>query len=121
MFCIQLDFFALTLALPDMARTFAVTPQSAQWALSGYMLSLGSLFIVAGRVGDIVGRRRAFLTGCILFTATMIGAALAPNLAALVTFRVLQGAGPGLIFPVGIARWPGRTAPGSSRISGRPR
>jgi hypothetical protein len=58
-----LDFFALTLALPDMARTFAVTPQSAQWALSGYMLSLGSLFIVAGRVGDIVGRRRAFLTG----------------------------------------------------------
>jgi MFS family permease len=75
MFCIQLDFFALTLALPDMARSFAVTAQSAQWTLSGYMLSLGSLFIVAGRIGDIVGRRRAFGTGCLLFTATMIGAA----------------------------------------------
>lgn len=59
MFCIQLDFFALTLAVPDMARSFAVTAQSVQWALSGYMLSLGSLFIVAGRIGDIVGRRRA--------------------------------------------------------------
>lgn len=61
------------------------------------MLSLGALFIVAGRVGDIVGRRRAFVFGCVLFTATMIGAALAPNLAALVTFRVLQGAGAGLL------------------------
>lgn len=103
LFCIQLDFFALTLALPDMARTLSVTAQSAQWTLSGYMLSLGSLFIVAGRIGDIVGRRRAFLTGCLLFTGTMIGAALAPSLPVLVVFRVLQGAGAGLMFPVGIA------------------
>jgi EmrB/QacA subfamily drug resistance transporter len=103
MFCIQLDFFALTLALPDMARSFAVTAQSAQWTLSGYMLSLGALFIVAGRVGDIVGRRRAFCTGCLLFTGTLIGAALSPSLPVLVAFRVLQGAGAGLMFPVGIA------------------
>lgn len=48
MFCIQLDFFALRLALPDMARSFSASPESAQWALSGYMLSLGALFIVAG-------------------------------------------------------------------------
>lgn len=103
LFCIQLDFFALTLALPDMARSFSASPESAQWTLSGYMLSLGALFIVAGRVGDIVGRRRAFVFGCVLFTATMIGAALAPTLPALVAFRVLQGAGAGLLFPVGIA------------------
>jgi MFS family permease len=67
------------------------------------MLSLGALFIVAGRVGDIVGRRRAFVFGCALFTATMIGAALAPTLPVLVAFRVLQGAGAGLLVPVGIA------------------
>jgi EmrB/QacA subfamily drug resistance transporter len=103
LFCIQLDFFALTLALPAMAHSFAATPQAAQWTLSGYMLSLGALFIVAGRVGDIIGRRRAFLLGCVLFTGTMIGAALAPSLAVLVLFRVLQGAGAGLVFPVGIA------------------
>jgi len=52
MFCIQLDFFALTLALPDMARSFAVTAQSAQRTLSGYMLSLGA----AGRARP--GERR---------------------------------------------------------------
>jgi MFS family permease len=76
MFCIQLDFFALTLALPDMARSFAVTAQSAQWTLSGYMLSLGSLFIVAGRIGDIVGRRRA--SGVVLtFLITTGGVGLA--------------------------------------------
>lgn len=73
LFCIQLDFFALTLALPDMARSFSASPESAQWTLSGYMLSLGALFIVAGRVGDIVGRRRAFVFGCVLFTATRSG------------------------------------------------
>jgi MFS family permease len=91
LFCIQVDFFALTLALPDMAHSFGSTPQAAQRTLSGYMLSLGSVFIVAGRVGDVVGRRRAFVTGCLLFTGTMIGAALAPTLAMLVTFRVRTG------------------------------
>jgi MFS family permease len=43
------------------------------------MLSLGALFIVAGRAGDIVGRRRTFVFGCVLFTTTMIGTALAPT------------------------------------------
>src|SRR5215469_785897 len=103
MFCIQLDFFALSLALPDMARSFAATPQAAQWTLSGYMLCLGAVFIVAGRLGDIVGRRKALLAGCALFTGTVIGAALAPSLGVLIVFRVLQGAGAGLMFPVGIA------------------
>lgn len=78
-----------------MARSFSASPESAQWALSGYMLSMGALFIVAGRVGDIVGRRRAFVFGCVLFTATMIGAALAPSLPALAAFRVLQARAPG--------------------------
>jgi len=103
LFGIQLDFFALNLALPGISRTFTAGAQAVQWTLSGYMLSLGALFIVGGRLGDILGRRSALLAGCALFTGTVIGAALAPSLAVLVAFRVLQGAGAGLIFPVGIA------------------
>jgi MFS family permease len=103
LFGIQLDFFALNLALPGISHTFAAGAQAVQWTLSGYMLSLGALFIVGGRLGDILGRRSALLAGCALFSGTVIGAALAPSLAVLVAFRVLQGAGAGLIFPVGIA------------------
>jgi MFS family permease len=103
LFCIQLDFFALNLALPDMARTFHVGVSDAQWTISAYMPSLGSLFILAGRTGDIFGRRRALLCGIALFGAASGACAVAPSLGVLVAFRVLQGAGAALIFPVGIA------------------
>jgi EmrB/QacA subfamily drug resistance transporter len=103
LFCIQVDFFALNLALPAMSRTFHASARDVQWAISAYLLSLGSLFILAGRIGDIFGRRRALLAGIALFAAASGGCALAPNLPVLVAFRVIQGAGAALIFPVGVA------------------
>jgi len=103
MFCIQVDFFALNLALPSIARGFHVGADEAQWTVSAYMLSVGSLFILGGRVGDIYGRRSALLGGIAGFTAASIGCALAPDLLALVVFRVVQGVGAAVIFPVGIA------------------
>ncbi|MBV9424154.1 MAG: MFS transporter [Solirubrobacterales bacterium] len=103
MFCIQVDFFALNLVLPSMARGFRVGADDVQWSVSAYMLSLGSLFILGGRLGDIYGRRAALLAGIAAFGAASIGCAIAPSLPALVLFRVLQGAGAALVFPVGIA------------------
>lgn len=103
LFCIQVDFFALNLALPSMARGFHVGARDIQWAVSAYILSLGSLFIVGGRIGDLYGRRRALLGGIALFGGASIGCALAPGLVVLVAFRVIQGAGAAVIFPVGIA------------------
>ncbi len=103
LFCIQLDFFALNLALPDMARGFHVGPRDAQWTISAYMLTLGSLFIIAGRIGDIFGRRRVLLGGIGVFGIASAACALAPTLAVLVACRVLQGVGAAVIFPVGIA------------------
>ncbi len=101
LFCIQVDFFALNLALPDMARAFHVGTRDIQWTISAYMLSLGSLFILAGRIGDIFGRRRALLVGIGLFGIASAGCALAPSLGVLVALRVLQGAGAAVIFPAG--------------------
>ncbi len=103
LFCIQIDFFALNLAVPAIGRTFEASPHSVQWTLSAYMLSLGSLFILGGRLGDIFGRRRTLLAGVALFGGASAGAALAPDLAILVAWRVAQGAGAALVFPVGIA------------------
>ncbi len=103
LFCIQLDFFALNLALPDIARSFDASTQAAQWTISAYMLTAGSMFIVGGRLGDLFGRRRALLAGVALFAATSVGAAVSPDLPSLIGCRILQGVGAALIFPVGIA------------------
>jgi MFS family permease len=103
MFCMEVSFLALILALPDMARFFGQSPEATQDALSAYLLSLGAALVVAGRIGDVLGRRRVFAVGCLVFALTLVGSALSPSLPVLVVFRVLQGAGAGLILPTGIA------------------
>ncbi|MER7828400.1 MFS transporter, partial [Streptomyces sp. NPDC096097] len=53
LFCVQLDFFALNLAVPGIAVELGVTVSAAQWTLSAYMLAIGCFFVVGGRVGDV--------------------------------------------------------------------
>lgn len=103
LFCIQLDFFGLNLAIPSIADSFGVSTEHVQWVISAYMLSLGSLFILGGRLGDILGRRPMLLTGIAIFGVAAALCALAPNLALLIAFRVVAGVGAALIFPIGIA------------------
>ncbi|MFH8569223.1 MFS transporter [Streptomyces sp. NPDC017993] len=99
LFCIQLDFFALNLAIPGIAVELQVTVSAAQWTLSAYMLAIGCLFIVGGRLGDLLGRRPVLLTGIALFAAASVGCALAGSLGVLVLARIVQGIGAALIFP----------------------
>jgi EmrB/QacA subfamily drug resistance transporter len=103
LFCVNTDFFALNLALPTMARGFGVGARSIQWTISAYMLSVGSLFILAGRVGDIFGRRPTLLAGIAIFGGASLVCAVAPSLGLLIGARVLQGAGAAIIYPVGVA------------------
>ncbi|MFD9165520.1 MFS transporter [Streptomyces sp. NPDC059558] len=103
LFCIQLDFFALNLAIPGIAAELGVTVSAAQWTLSAYMLAIGCFFIVGGRVGDVFGRRGTLLAGIALFTAGSVGCALAPALGPLVLARIAQGIGAAFVFPVSVA------------------
>ncbi|WP_369251284.1 MFS transporter [Streptomyces sp. R41] len=103
LFCIQLDFFALNLAVPGIAEEFGVTASAAQWTLSAYMLAIGCCFIVGGRVGDVFGRRGILLAGTTLFAAGSVGCALAPGLWPLVGARIVQGIGAGFVFPVAVS------------------
>ncbi len=102
LFCVQLDFFALLLALPPMAADLDVSDTDLQWAVSSYMLALGALFIFGGRIGDIFGRRRALVSGCVLFGAASLACGFAPSPDFLVAARVLQGVGAALIYPSAI-------------------
>lgn len=102
-FCIQLDSFALNLALPQIGRDLHAGGDGLQWVISGYLLSTGTLMLGAGRLGDLFGRRRLLVLGLALFGAASLACALAPTLGALVAARVAQGAGAAMVMPVGLS------------------
>jgi MFS family permease len=103
LFCIQLDFFSLSLALPTIAADLRTTTTNLQWLLSGYMIALGALLIPAGRAGDVLGRRRVLLTGVAIFGLTSLVCGLASSVELLVAARIAQGVGAALIMPTALA------------------
>lgn len=103
LFCVQIDYFAMNLALPRMASEFGSTATDLQWIISVYMLTLGAFMVPAGRIGDIYGRRRAVLVGVALFGLASAACALAPSVSVLIGFRAVQGVGAALIFPVSVS------------------
>ncbi|OKH97850.1 MFS transporter [Streptomyces sp. CB02923] len=116
-FCVQLDAFALNMALPVIRRDLHASAAAGPWVISGYLLAAGSLMPAAGRLGDRYGRRRLLLWGLALFGGTSAGCALAPSLPFLVVARVAQGAGGALVMPVGLALLTRSFPPGRARVA----
>lgn len=100
LFLIQLDFFSLGLALPVISVDLGTTTTDLQWALSAYMLTLGSLMIPASRLGDLVGRKRILLIGVATFGVASLLCGLSETPGQLIAARVLQGVGGAMIMPV---------------------
>jgi EmrB/QacA subfamily drug resistance transporter len=98
-----IDGSAVNVALPRVQSDLNVPLQGAQWIVNGYTLMLGALILIGGSAGDRFGRRRIFALGTAVFTAASIGCGLAPNAAALVAARVLQGVGGALLVPGSLA------------------
>jgi EmrB/QacA subfamily drug resistance transporter len=103
LFCVQIDYFAMNLALPRMAGELDSSATDLQWVISVYMLTLGAFMVPAGRIGDLFGRRRALLAGVALFGVASALCAVAPSAGALIGFRALQGLGAAFIFPVSVS------------------
>ncbi|MFI8103741.1 MFS transporter [Streptomyces sp. NPDC086023] len=103
MFCVRLDFVAVNLALPQVARSMGVSTVSLHWVISGYVLAGGALMLAAGRLGDLLGHRHMLMAGVGIFGLSSLLCAVATSVPELVAFRVLQGAGAAVIMPVGIA------------------
>ena len=70
-----------------------------QWVVAAYALALGLVLVTGGRLGDILGRKRLFLSGVAVFTAASAACALAPSTGALIAARAVQGAAAGLMLP----------------------
>ncbi|VVE05988.1 Riboflavin transporter RibZ [Pandoraea iniqua] len=89
----SLDTSIANVSLPTLAQVFGASFQAVQWVVLAYLLAITSLIVSAGRLGDMVGRRRLLLGGIGLFTLASIGCGLAPTLPLLIAARALQGVG----------------------------
>ena len=103
LFCIQLDFFSLSLALPTIAADLGTSVTDLQWLLSGYLIALGALLIPAGRAGDVLGHRTVLLAGVAIFGITSLVCGLVSSVPVLIASRVIQGAGAALVMPAAFA------------------
>ncbi|HKU17611.1 MAG TPA: MFS transporter [Steroidobacteraceae bacterium] len=98
-----IDGSVVSVALPAMQADLAAPVSQAQWIVNAYMLLLGALILIGGAAGDRFGRRRAFIIGVIVFTVASVACGFAPNAAALIGARALQGAGAALLVPNSLA------------------
>src|SRR6266478_4710949 len=98
-----IDGSVVNVALPAMQRGLETGLASIQWVVNGYLLSLASLILLGGSLGDRLGQRRMFLTGLVGFAAASLGCGLAPSAYWLVTARVVQGAAAALLMPASLA------------------
>jgi len=98
-----LDGSIVNVALPTIQRELGGGLAAQQWIVNGYLLTLGSLILVGGSLGDVYGERRIFLIGVLGFGAASLGCALAPTIGWLVALRMLQGVASALLTPSSLA------------------
>src|SRR6266513_1517563 len=88
---IVLDTTIVNVALPSMQRDLHFTQANLTWVVNAYLISYGSFLLLAGRLGDLIGRKRVFLSGLVVFTVASALCGLAQDQAMLVGARFLQG------------------------------
>jgi EmrB/QacA subfamily drug resistance transporter len=98
-FMVVLDFFIVNVALPSMQRELHAGAGSIEWVVAGFALTSAVLLITAARLGDRIGRRRAFSIGLGVFTLSSVACGAAATPTALVAGRVAQGIGAALVMP----------------------
>jgi EmrB/QacA subfamily drug resistance transporter len=90
---IVLDTTIVNVALPSIQRDLHFTQGNLTWVIDAFLVTFGSFLLLAGRLGDLLGRKRVFLAGVILFTVASAACGLAPDQGALIAARFIQGVG----------------------------
>jgi EmrB/QacA subfamily drug resistance transporter len=98
-FMVVLDATIVNVALPSIERGLSFSADSLQWVINAYSLALGGFLLLGGRAGDLLGRRRMFLAGLVLFTAASLANGLATSSLVLIIGRAVQGIGGALLVP----------------------
>jgi EmrB/QacA subfamily drug resistance transporter len=102
-FMVILDSAIVIVALPSIDADLSFSGGDLQWVLSAYLLSFGGLLLLGGRTADLLGRRRMFVTGTLLFAAASLGAGLAGSAEALLAARVVQGVAAAVMTPTALS------------------
>jgi EmrB/QacA subfamily drug resistance transporter len=99
LFMIMLDNTVVNVALPSIAKDLGVSISSLEWVVDGYALTFGVLLLTGGKLADLLGRRRIFIVGLVIFTASSFFCGFANTSSVLVGARVVQGIGAALMNP----------------------
>src|SRR4051794_32347156 len=90
---IVIDATIVNVALPSIQDDLGFSQSNLAWVVNAYLIPFGGLLLLAGRVGDLIGQRRVFLAGLMIFTAASVLCAAAPSQGVLIGARFVQGIG----------------------------
>jgi EmrB/QacA subfamily drug resistance transporter len=102
-FMVVLDIAIVNVALPSIKVDLGFSQENLQWVISAYALVFGGFLLLGGRAADLLGRRRIFLVGLVIFTVASLLAGLAWSEASLIGARALQGLGAAIISPAALS------------------
>ena len=100
LFMIMLDNTVVNVALPSIQRSLNATTTTLEWTVNAYTLTFAVLLVTGGRLGDIFGRRRIFMTGVVIFGTASAAIGFSPSDTWLVAWRAIQGTGSALMMPM---------------------
>src|SRR5437660_4054917 len=115
-FMVVLDVAIVNVALPSIKTDLHFTQESLQWVITAYAILFGGVLLLGGRMADLLGRRRLFIAGIVLFTVSSLLSGLAWSEGSLIVFRALQGLGGGLLSPAALSILTTTFAEGRERI-----
>ena len=98
-FLVIMDTSIIGVALPDMQASLGFDPDDLSWVFNAYVIAFGGLLLLGGRLSDLFGARRLFVTGWVIFLVGSVVAGAAGNVMIELSGRVIQGAGAALIAP----------------------
>jgi EmrB/QacA subfamily drug resistance transporter len=102
-FMVILDATVVNVALPSIQEDLEMSPSELQWVVNSYTLIFGGFLLLGGRAGDLIGRKRLFLIGLVIFTVASLLNGLATSSEFLILARGLQGLGAALVSPAALS------------------
>jgi len=94
-----LDVSIVNVALPSIRESLGISNSSLQWVITAYAITFGGFLLLGGRAGDLLGRKRLFMVGLVIFAGASLACGLANSIGVLVAARGIQGLGAAIIAP----------------------
>jgi predicted MFS family arabinose efflux permease len=114
-FMVVLDVSIVNVALPTIKTALHFSDANLQWVVSAYTLTFGGFLMLGGRAADLLGRRRMFMSGLVLFSLASLACGLSGDTAQLIAFRAIQGLGAAIISPAALSLLTTTFAEGAER------